>query len=139
MIPMIARVTATQATKDQWEGRPFAWGGADCLQVVISHLIAMGHVPTMPRPYSSSRGAARALKEKGFANLAAAMDAHGFERIAPAAALPGDVMQIPGPGVGALGIYLGNGAVLGFHEDAEGVVVVRAIEMSAAWRVPPHV
>jgi cell wall-associated NlpC family hydrolase len=59
----------------------------------------------------------------------------GLPRIAPAAALPGDLVQMPGDDtIGAMTIYVGNGRVLGYHEAVEGAVVMQPVEMVAAWR-----
>lgn len=139
MNEMIARVAAAQATLDQWKGKPFKLGRADCVRVAASHLRRMGHRVKLPPAgsYATARSALKALKERGFANLAEAMDGAGFERIAPAAALPGDIIAMPSLGeVGALVIALSNGRVAGFHEDIVGVEVLQPNEYIAAWRVP---
>lgn len=63
------------------------------------------------------------------------MDAHGLDRIAPAAALAGDIVMLPGEdALGSLCIALGNGRVLGFHQDAKGAVVMQPTAFAAAWR-----
>ena len=85
--------------------------------------------------YHSIAGGVRWLRKMGYDSLIALMDAH-FERIAPAAALPGDVIAMPGmEGPGALTIALGEGRVLGYHEDAIGAVVMQPSEYLAAWRI----
>ena len=135
--PLVGRVAATQATLDEWKGRPFAWGSADCARMVISHLKRMGCPIKLAGAgdYDSALGARRALGRLGFKTLAEAMDA-SFLRIPPAAALVGDVLEMPGDDVlGALAVAVGNGRALSWHEDAEGTVVVQPVAMTAAWRV----
>jgi hypothetical protein len=68
-----------------------------------------------------------------------ALGAIGLEEIAPAAAIVGDVMMLPAvDDLGALGVCLGNGRVLIYHEEiATGAVVAQPIEMVTAWRVDP--
>jgi hypothetical protein len=103
---MVRRVAAAQATLDKFKGRPCALG------------------------------AKKALKRLGYDTLAEAMDGNGFERIPPAAAVVGDVIEMPGlEGPGALAVALGNGRAVAYHEDAIGAVVVQPSQMLAAWRV----
>jgi hypothetical protein len=138
------RVAAAQATLKAYKDQPFKFGTADCFQMVRTHAVRMecavrewGQVG----PYHSVLGGQRRLAKAGHANLIAAMDAH-FARIAPAAALPGDVVALPGQeGPGALTVALGNGRVLGWHEDAPGACVMQPKTYHtddkglAAWRV----
>lgn len=138
MQEMIARVAAAQATLDQWKGKPFKLGRADCVRVAASHLRRMGHRVKLPPAgsYGTPRSALKALKDRGFASLAEAMDGAGFDRIAPAAALPGDIVAIPGDmDIGCLTVAMSNGRVAGFHEDCVGVEVLQPTEYVAAWRV----
>ena len=47
---------------------------------------------------------------------------------------------IPGTGrhaIGALSIATGNGAMIGFHQDHDMIVSMRAIDITAAWDVMP--
>ena len=135
---MVRRVTAAQATLDHWQGVPFQWGKADCVRMAVFHLKQLGHKVTLAKAgaYSSALGAKRALVRSGYADLPGAMDAHGFARIPPAAALAGDVLLLPGEdGFGALAIALGNGRALCWHPDADGAVVCQPLEYQAAWSV----
>lgn len=141
MIEMIARVEAAQATLEAVKARPFKLGTNDCARMTASHLRRMGRRVKLPPSgsYGTARGALKALKDRGFANLVEAMDSFGFERIAPAAALPGDVLAIPSASpIGCLVVALSNGRVCGFHEDVEGGCVLQPIEYVAAWRVPAN-
>ncbi len=135
---MIRRVAATQATLDRFQGQPFVWGKADCSKLAIFHVKQFGWTLRIAKAggYSTALGAKRALTRAGFKSLADAIDAHGLPRISPAAAVAGDLVQIPGDeAMGAIGVAVGNGRVLGWHEDAPGAVVVQPIEFVAAWSV----
>ncbi|RIA37470.1 NlpC/P60 family protein [Hephaestia caeni] len=135
---MQRRVAAAQATRDRFYGKPFKWGERDCGQLAKWHLRKIGcpfkPAARLPR-YYSLLGAKKALAKLGHTNLIELMDAN-FERIPPAAALPGDVIAVPGEELGALSVYLGNGRVIGFHPDALGACVAQPVEYEAAWRVP---
>lgn len=139
MIEMIARVEAAQATLEAVKARPFKLGTNDCARMTAAHLRRMGRRVKLPPSgsYASPKGALKALKERGFSNLIEAMDSFGFERIPPAAALPGDVLAIPSESpIGCLMVALSNGRACGFCEDATGGCVFQPIEYVAAWRVP---
>lgn len=136
--PMDRRVQLTAATKDHFVGRDFRWGVCDCARIAAWHLRQFGHSPQIAKAgsYKTALGAAAALKRLGHSTLADALDAIGLPRIAPAEAWVGDiVMGESGDVFGALGIYLGNGAMLGFHEDAPGAAVLRRVHLGTAWRV----
>jgi hypothetical protein len=136
--PLNRRVDAAQKTLDRFKGHPFKFGRFDCAQMVFFHLRAIrkplkeaGRAGT----YHSLLGGVKELKKAGHDSLASLLDAH-FERIPPAAALVGDLVAMPGlEGPGALTVAMGNGRVLGYHEDAEGAVVMQPLETLAAWRV----
>lgn len=135
---MVRRVAAAQATLDQWKDKPFRLGTRDCARLVASHLRRMGHKVRLPPSgsYASVRSAAKALRGMGYANLSEAMDGLGLERIAPAAALPGDVIALPDETpVGALAVVLSNRRVVGYHEDCVGAEVLQPVEYLAAWRL----
>jgi hypothetical protein len=135
---MQRRRDATQATKDRFQGKPFQFGRNDCWQMVRSHLRAMGRpVKQAARAssYHSLLGAERQLRKFGYRSVIEVMDAH-FPRIAPAAATLGDVVSLPSEeGPGGLCIYVGNGRVFGYHQDAVGAEVLQPAVISSAWRV----
>ncbi len=140
MSDLQARVDAVKATQAHFAGRPFAWGRVDCVKVAAWHLRAMGHHLGLglnkAGTYRSALGARRALERAGHASLAAALDGV-LPRIAPAAALPGDLLIGPGTDEWeALGIYAGNGAVVGFYDGEKGLTIVRLNSGIAgrAWR-----
>jgi hypothetical protein len=135
---MVRRVAAAQATLDRFQGRPFAFGKDDCARMVVFHLRQLGFKPKIAKAgsYSTLLGARRALARAGFATLADAVDAQGLFRIPPAAAVVGDLLMMPGvEDFGALAVALGNGRVIGWHEDAEGATVLQPVEFVAAWSV----
>jgi hypothetical protein len=139
MIEMVRRQKAAQATVNRFKGAPFAYGRNDCVRMAVFVLRQMGHRPHLGRAgtYSSARGAVRALKRAGFASLAEAMDGQHLARIAPAAALPGDLVMIPAeaPFDGALTVAVGNGRVLGYHQDLDGADILQPVQYLAAWRL----
>jgi len=131
------RAAATSATFDRFNGQPFVLGQTDCARMVAFHLQKLGFPASMlPHggTYSTEVGARRALKRLGVTTLAEIMDKH-FLRIAPAEALPGDV--VCGPGVGdtgnAMAIRLHRSTALGFLDGVCGEVLIH--EPIAAWRV----
>lgn len=82
----------------------------------------------------------KALRAAGHATIGDALDAIGLERIAPAATIVGDIMLMPAAHeLGALVVCLGNGRVVGWHEDVDGgATVLQPLQMLAAWRVDPR-
>ena len=137
--PLVRRVAAAQATLNAVKDKPFRLGRNDCARMVAGHLRRMGHKVKLPASgsYASLRGAVKALGERGFSDLPAAMDGMGFERIAPAAALAGDVLALPAESpIGCLVVVLNNGRAVGFVEDVVGAAVIQPVEYVAAWRVP---
>lgn len=139
---LIARQAITAETIRRWQGRAFAWGTADCVRLVLCHLKRCGARPAIGTAgtWRTALGAARALNRAGFANLGEALDILPLARIAPAAALIGDVVQLPSPDrFEALAIALGNGRVLAWiegHDDAGCTVLQPIAPPLAAWRVP---
>lgn len=141
MVIMSQRVAITQATLDHWRDRPFAWGKADCVKMAAHHLHAMGHRVrfTKAGSYSTALGAKRALRRAGYPSLSAALDGHFLPRIPYAMALEGDIVAGAGDGpFEALGIVLGNGALLGFHVDTGCAGPLRALEVGTCWQVIPR-
>lgn len=141
------RVAAAQATLDRFRDVPFEPGKVDCVQVAKWHCRQLGRPMKFGKPLSyktlmQGRGVLRRL---GFASIGEALGSL-YPAITPAAALVGDLMELPAlqdektRGLGALVIYLGNNAVFGFHEIAAGGTVMRINEPGAdapigAWRL----
>lgn len=136
------RVAATEATLARFRDQPFAWGRHDCARMVMFHVRQLGWKPRVAKAgsYSTALGARRALARAGFDSLAAAIDAHGLPRIAPARVLVGDLIlsatdEEQNHGIDVVGIALGNGRVLGWHTEADGATALQPLEILAAWQV----
>ncbi len=134
------RVAAVKATMARFSGKAFAWGRVDCAKLVAFHLRQMGHHESLglakAGSYRSALSARRALERAGHASLGAALESVGMVPIPPAAALPGDIIELPGEAAfEALTICVGNGRVFGFHQDAVGPVVLQPVSPLTAWRV----
>lgn len=137
--PILKRRDAAQATLDRFKDVPFKWGKNDCVRLVAFHLRKLGINPKLANAgsYGSLLGAKRALARAGFATIAEAVDSLGFERITPAAAAVGDIIEWPAENeLGALAIAVGNGRVVAYHQDAEGAAVLQLLQFVTAWRVP---
>ncbi len=142
MSELARRTAAVAATKAHFEGKPFAWGRVDCAKIAAFHLRQMGRHDALGLAkagnYRSALSARRAIARAGHESLSAALDSIGLPRIPPAAALPGDIVLTQGSDSWeALGIVVGNDAVLSFHEDLDGIDIVRVFNWSTAeaWRV----
>jgi hypothetical protein len=87
-------------------------------------------------PYKTEIGAAKILRDLGFASITEAVDGLGLPRIAPAMCLPGDIMTLKAAGSDdvALAVAVGNGRVLGFWETAGVCAVFQPVEYGTAWR-----
>lgn len=139
MIEMIRRQQAAQAAVDRFQGEPWELGKNDCVRMTAFVLRKMGHRPQLGKAgsYKTGAGSLLALKRAGYDTLADALDGLGLERIPPAAARVADIIMIPGeaPLDGALTIAVGNGRVLGFHEDANSAEILQPVDYIGAWRV----
>ncbi|MGN6208841.1 DUF6950 family protein [Asticcacaulis sp.] len=141
---MVHRIACASETVAQYIDARFQWGRKDCARMCAAHVRRMGHTVSLVKAgdYSSLKGAKAALKRAGFDTLEAALDAR-FDRIAPAAALPGDIIALPSDHeLPALAVRLSNNAVL--HTSNGGFAVSEPLAFVAAWRVPcligsPHV
>lgn len=128
---------AAQATLDHFIGKPLEWGRTDCAKIVIFHLRQLEISLSVAKAgrYSTPAGAVRALKRLGFTRLSEVLDDRGLVRIAPAARIVGDIVELPSvDGPGALSIAVGNGRIFGHHESLAGADVLQPVEMIAAWR-----
>lgn len=131
---LVKRMKATQRTVDRFKGRSFKDGTADCVQLVIAHAKHMGRKIAVPK-YKDLKGAAAVLRQLGFKSLGKAMD-HHFERIDKAQILAGDIVEMPGAnGFSGLTIAVGNGRVIGFHEEIPHCDVLQPLMISGAWRI----
>lgn len=140
--PLERRVAAAQLLLDAWKGRPFSWSAGHCIRLVAEHLKRMGYRPPLERAgsFSTAIGAGRAMRRAGVANLSDAVDlVPGLVRIAPAAALVADIVELEAePPFSALAVAMGNGRVLGFHQDLAGAGLLEPRSFVGAWRVDPR-
>lgn len=142
---LIRRRDAAQATLDQWRDVPFRLGHADCVRMVASHLRRLGYTVRLPSAgsYRTWRTARATLARLGHAGVAEWLDSLGLVRIAPAATIVGDIVQLSsGEGMddlAGLSVVLGNGRVANWHEHAPrgGVQVMQPHAYMAAWRAAP--
>lgn len=139
MIEAVRRQQAASATIARFRAQPLAYGKNDCVRLGAFVLRKMGRKVQLAKAgtYQSVRSARRALDRAGFATIADAIDAMGLQRIPPAAALPADLVLLPGEGPfgGSLTMAVGNGRVFGYHEDVVGADILQPLEFVAAWRV----
>jgi hypothetical protein len=136
--PLIKRQQAVKATMERFHGKSFVLGSVDCMKMVGFHLKRLGiKVPfAKGGPYKSALSAQAALRRAGHKTVMDVMDSLGLERIAPAAALIGDVVACPADNpLGALAIVVGNGNMLAFHESHEQPVIMTMGMVDTAWRV----
>ena len=139
MTPMKRRMLAVEACQARFLNKPYEPGKRDCLKLVKHALHTVGRRVGLTRGvrYSTEAGAVKALRKLGFRTLIEAVDASDLVRIAPAMALPGDVLALQSgeDGFGcALALFLGNGKAMTF---VGGVCVQGALGDTpmAAWRL----
>lgn len=140
MNSLVKRQRAVTATQQKFTGKTFTLGSVDCAKLVGFHLKRLGYKVPFSKggSYKTPLQAQAALRRAGYETLMDALDGLGLERIAPAAALLGDVVSFDsGHKIGALGVVVGNGNMLAFHESHELPVIMTMGKIDAAWRVPP--
>lgn len=118
----IHRQQIAQAVVDAYCFQDLIYGERDCVQLcaLVLDLFGRDHpLKTAPK-YKTAVQAARVLKKVGFNDLAEAVDAAGLERIAPAYALPCDLVAFRADadqvGGWSLGVVVGPNKVLAFIE-----------------------
>lgn len=123
----------------RYRGRPFAWGKVDCAKVAAYHLKQLGHPIFISKAgsYASPVSARRALARLGHDSLPSLIDGLGLSRIPHSRLLLGDIIVNDGhAGLDAIGLYAGNGHVLGFHEDhLDQGLVAMDVAPAIAWSV----
>lgn len=139
MLPELERRRiATQKTLDRYRPKVFDWSkGITCIHLAWCQLRQMGHrPPTLPR-FRSALAAKRALKERGFDTVEAALDSL-LPRIAPAQMLLGDLASVPGTeGLDSILVCAGPQKLMGWHPvDGSFVLYDGGMEqITGAWRV----
>jgi hypothetical protein len=140
MSDLLRRHAATTATLKKYRDKPFDWRrGYTCVHLARYHLRQLGHrPPTMPQ-LRSAISARRAMDERGWSSVADMLDSFPWlTRIAPAFMTLGDLVVGPADEhFGAIGVCAGPHKLLGWQEDAAGMVVVdfNMSKLEGAWRV----
>lgn len=117
---------------------PFQWGAADCITRVLDLCEAMTGVNPLPageRGYKTAIGAARKLKDLGFADLEAALAAT-FPEVPKARARRGDcglaAVRVAGKTIDATFIVMGAQAVA---SNERGPVVIQTMQLRKTFAV----
>ena len=138
MNPLLKRQQATALTVAKYQGRAFKWGSCDCGKVGAFHARKFGWKMPKTGTYKSAIGAAKYLRSLGADTLPDLWDLLGFPRIAPAFAMTGDFVsfQTDDP-IGGVGIVVGGGKIMAFHESHAGMVMIDAdwSKITRAWSV----
>jgi hypothetical protein len=137
---LVERAEATEKTLTKFRGRGFDWkSGATCLHLARTQLVNFGYKPPKMPQFQSAIGAARALKQSGYADLANMFDTLGLARISPAAMWVGDIAVLPGDeGFDAILLSDGMTKLFGWHgDDASDLAVVTDVAgtIELAWRL----
>lgn len=136
---LVRRAEALEKTQARFRGKAFKLGSNDCVKLVRFHLKALGHKLPSTGHYSTPKEAVKQLKKQGAKNLEQLLDKF-LTRIPPASMLPGDIALMksePEKGtayeLGTIAISVGR-KLLGYHGDAETLVVMEPLQIEAAWR-----
>lgn len=138
MNDLLRRQKGTEATLARYKGKVFDWSaGVTCVHLARNHLRQMGHKPpTLPR-IRSALAAKREMKARGWETVEDMLD-NLLPRIVPARMLLGDLAVARSEdGMGAIFVCAGPHKLLGWREDAPGLVVldVSFDELEGSWRV----
>lgn len=138
---MLKRAAAVQACMDRFAFKSVEPGVRDCGKLAAHDLHKMGRKAKLLNGWKGQTwpSAIRYIRRQGFADLLELVDAMGLERIAPAAALPADLIAMPTDeenGFGcSLAVALDNGRVLALN-PATGLIEPMIPRMFVcAWRV----
>lgn len=135
-IEIVERMEKTEKTKSKYYGRPFAWGSCDCGKIAGFHARKFGWKVPKTGDYHSALGAAKKLKASGCENLEELVAKIGMKEIPPSQAMIGDIVSFDSDSsLGGLGIAIGNGNMLAFHEAAEGAAIISMSNINKAWSI----
>ena len=127
-----------QAAVDRFLDKEFVWGKRDCAHLAAFVLVEFGHPDPLSeiKHYDTLLSAKKAFRKAGLKSLEEPLDRMGFARIAPASALPGDIVAIPSddPEWCALGVNIGDGRVMAFG-NGRGIWWPDSSVVETAWRV----
>ncbi len=139
---LVSRIVAAQATIDRFLDQEFQWGANDCAHLAAFAIRSLGHADPLAKidSYGTRRNALKAMRRAGIENIPDHLERLGFAPIAPATALPGDIVGIPAEqddeakGWVALGVAIGQDRVLGFANGRCGWAPTNVA--TRAWRIP---
>ena len=139
MNDLLRRQAALKATLTRWGKLKHKWEtGRHCVALAREHAVNMGHTPPALPRLRSLLGARRALKERGWANAMAMLDAL-FPAIPVASALPGDLVVVMAAedDLGAVLIAIEPHKFAGWREDAPRLVVLDLdwVDVTKAYRL----
>lgn len=137
---MIKRQRAVLATQGKYQRRAFDWKTkATCLHLANFHLRRMGRKPPRMPQIGSLLAAKRALKARGWGNVADMLDGIGLARIAPAQLRLGDLIATASDdGLGSIYIATGESTFIGWTVDVPELAVIDVFnpdDLLGAWRV----
>ena len=90
------RGAVTDTVIELFKDAPFAWDGANCINLARAQGIAMGHdLPKVPS-FNDAKGARTALKRMKVGSVAELLDLWFERRPAPAFAQIGELLVLPG-------------------------------------------
>jgi hypothetical protein len=134
----VERAAVTKATADKFRGKPLSYAeGVTCLHMLREHMLAFGYSPPAIPDFSDPKGARKALRTTGHRTIRGLLG-DMLERIPPAQMRVGDVVLGPGTPFEAVGINVGGGKFLGWHDDGRHGLVNIMIDVGAligAWRL----
>lgn len=136
MKTVIERMELTEKTRKRFFGKRFSWGTCDCAIIAAAHARNFGwKIPPFAK-YRSYRTAKQVLGKLGASTIPDLVASVGLKEIPPAFAMVGDIVSFPADAdVGAIGIVIGNGNMLAFHESAEGAAIVSMGLIDKAWSI----
>ena len=136
MTDLVKRMELTEQTRQKFFGKRFSWGTCDCAKIAAFHARKFGwKVPTTGQ-YRSYRTAKQALKKLGVDSIPELVAATGLKEIQPVYAMAGDIVSFASDAdIGAIGIVIGNGNMLAFHEAAEGAAIISMGLIDKAWSI----
>lgn len=125
--PVRRREAADFAVR-RFKGAVLKYGTNDCIRMAGVTLRKVGHKVDLPKAgeYRTLLGGLKLLRSRGFADIEAALDAMGLQRVPLAYAQPADIIGVPGiDGVTALWVGVGNGRALGWHESSDRACIIQ--------------
>lgn len=144
---MDRRTKAAQACLTRFKDLPYQPGKRDCWMQArhLFHSLKIKVPGAKGIRYSSEIGGVKCLKRAGFDSLIEVVDTLGFQRIAPAAAIIGDLVALPTESpLGSLAVCVGPAQFLAYGEDFAGATVISGVKQfvedakgPCGWRTLP--